>query len=263
MVILFREDYDTLEEKEIASKYFNLVSLRSLVPENSTVIARYSALPFYKELEQDLATKNSRLINSFEQHCWIADFLWYEALKEYTPTSWPEYEIATVEYNGPFILKGRTNSRKHQWRTHMYAENKCKAIDVASNLVNDPLIGPQGIIYREYVPLKRIDTCPIYGTPFVNEWRLFYYKTNLLTHGFYWTNAQNQDRAEITSDAFELANKCAQIASEHTNFFVLDIAQKENGDWILIEINDGQMSGLSNCNANELYSNLKRAINVR
>jgi hypothetical protein len=41
---------------------------------------------------------------------------------------------------------------------------------------------------------------------------------------------------------------------------VLDVAEKENGEFVLIEINDGQMSGLSCCNPEELYLNLKKQL---
>ena len=44
------------------------------------------------------------------------------------------------------------------------------------------------------------------------------------------------------------------------NFFVIDIAQKEDGDWIIIEVNDGQQSGLSENSADILYQNLYNSI---
>lgn len=38
---------------------------------------------------------------------------------------------------------------------------------------------------------------------------------------------------------------------------MIDVAQTESGDWIVIELNDGQMSGLSENNPEILYKNLK------
>ena len=131
---------------------------------------------------------------------------------------------------------------------------------MASRLGNDPLIGQQEIIYRKYIPLKLIETDPIYGCPYVNEWRLFYYKTNLLSKGFYWTTCEYPEQANFTNEALELANKCAEITAEYVNFFVLDIAETAEGNWILIEINDGQMSGLSDNDPHQLYQNLKKVI---
>jgi hypothetical protein len=37
----------------------------------------------------------------------------------------------------------------------------------------------------------------------------------------------------------------------------MDIAKTQSGEWIVIELNDGQMSGLSENDPNVLYKNLK------
>ncbi len=66
-VILFRKDYSTEEELEVAKQYFPVVEFRSDVPANSLVIGRYSTLPYYAELEYDLWTKGSKLVNTIHQ----------------------------------------------------------------------------------------------------------------------------------------------------------------------------------------------------
>jgi hypothetical protein len=43
-------------------------------------------------------------------------------------------------------------------------------------------------------------------------------------------------------------------------FFVLDLAEAEDGRWILIEVNDGQSSVPSEHDLDELYGNLRRAV---
>jgi len=262
-VVLYRRDMETEEELEVPKKHFDVVELRSEVPEDSLVIARYSALPYYRELEADLANKGSRLLNSHREHDWIASFDWYHYLKEYTPRTWMEREFQYCDIDGPFVIKGACNSRKQQWSTHMYAEDRKALYDVASLLINDPLIGPQGLIYREYVPLKLVERCSIYKQPFVNEWRFFFHKETLLSYGYYWTGCSTPEKFNITDEAIELAHKIASICAEHTTFFVLDLAEKEAGGWILIEVNDAQQSGLSNNSPEDLYSNLHKALGVR
>jgi glutathione synthase/RimK-type ligase-like ATP-grasp enzyme len=44
------------------------------------------------------------------------------------------------------------------------------------------------------------------------------------------------------------------------SFYAIDVAETESGDWVVIEINDGQMSGLSCNSPKDLYFNLFRAI---
>jgi hypothetical protein len=263
--LLYRRDRETEEEFAIAcalakENSVDVVELRSAVPENSLVVGRYSVLPFYRELEADLASKGSRLVNSFKEHDWIASFDWYHYLKEYTPMTWHEREFQYCKSNGPFVVKGACNSRKQQWSTHMYAEDRKALSNVASLLANDPLIGPQGLIYREFVPLKEIERCHIYNQPFVNEWRFFFHKETLLSYGYYWTNCSTPEKFSITTEAIDLAKHVASICAEHTTFFVLDLAEKAAGGWILIEVNDGQCSGLSDNTAETLYSNLLKCV---
>lgn len=258
--MLFRPSYDDGNELNIAKKYFNVHRYRSTIPNDSTVIGRYSTLPYYDELEQDLLHNNSKLINSYYSHRWIADFEYYESFKDITPQSWSEHEFPYSTYNGPFVVKGKTNSKKLKWNTHMFAEDRRKAVEIAAELMCDPYISQQGVIYREYVPLKTYEIDSVCGVHYSNEWRFFYYKNIRLSYGYYWSIASDPS-GEMDNVGLELAQKIADIASQHVNFFVVDIAQKEDGGWILIELNDGQQSGLSENDPDVLYYNLAKAIN--
>jgi hypothetical protein len=257
-VVLFRSKLADESEVQDAKKYFPVCDSRCAVPKDSLVIGRYSVLPYYQELESDLKILGSELINSYQQHRWIADFDYYEDLKDYTPESWNDTNFYQCTHPGPFVVKGKTNSRKHQWNSQMYAETKREACDIAGNLMADLMIGSQGIVYRKFVPL-RVFEYGINGLPFSNEWRIFYYKTNRLSHGYYWSVAENFP-PEIDPEALKFADEVAQIASEHVNFFVLDVAEKADGGWILIEVNDACMSGLSENKGETLYSNLAKFV---
>ena len=141
----------------------------------------------------------------------------------------------------------------------MFAETKRQASELAAELAYDSLIGTQGVIYRKYVPLKRLET-GLYDLPITNEWRLFYLGETRLAHGYYWSNADDVTKGNIDEKALEFADNLAKIVAEHVNFFVLDIAEKAEGGWVLVEINDAQMSGLSEVNPDELYANLAKEI---
>lgn len=259
-VILFRKDISTEKEMEIASKYFEVYESRVLCG-GSNVICRYSALPYYKELEDDLKLNSCKMVNSYKQHVWISDFSWYYDLNAVTPLTWFDYNFHCATYEGPFVVKCKTNSKKHQWNTLMYAEDKKTAYNIAKQLRNDLYLSQQGVVYREYVPLKTFEV-GLNGLRFTNEWRFFFYKEMLLTYGYYWSMANDLSKAYLTEDGYRLAMDCARCVSKKCNFFVLDIAEREAGGWILIEINDGQMSGLSECNPDVLYSSLKDACEI-
>lgn len=256
-VILFRKEFDTENELAIARQFFPVVEYRSEVPKDSLVIGRYSTLPYYAELEQDLRNVNSQLINSHRQHRWIADFDWYESLRAYTPETWfRAHELPDDDTQ--FIVKGKTNSRKFDWESLMFAKNKAEAIRIMIELTKDPLIGPQGIVFRRYIPLVTYEV-GIKGLPFTNEWRFFFYKGEVISHAYYWSTAVDVERS-LSTEGLAFAKQVAAIARRNCNFFVIDIAEKQSGGWTLIEINDAQSSGLSENNAEGLYRNLRTAI---
>jgi len=260
-IVLYRKDYSVEEELQSAQKYLKVEESRMKIPSNSLVIGRYSVLPFYKELERDLALNGSKLVNSFEEHNYIASMEYVEDIKEFTPETFYRLEDLPLK-DQAYIVKGRTNSRKQQWKEKMFAENKDKAREIYFELSQDPLLQDQGIVFRKYVPLKKFGDS-INGMPFSNEWRFFYYGEYLLSYNYYWTSSEYIPKKEdLPQEAVEFANKIAQIIAKRANFFVLDIAETEGGDWIVIELNDGQMSGLSENSPEDLYKNLSEVLKL-
>ena len=259
--VLFRDDGTREMEAFVAAQKFHVTKARTQVSPGSLVIGRYSVLPFYRELELDLASQGARLINSFQEHHWISNFDWYEPLSEFTMRTWFEHEFFEAP-EGEYVIKGRTNSRKFSWNTHMFATSKSNALRVASRLVNDSMIGEQDLVYREYVPLKTLEV-GLNGLPFTEEYRFFVLGKIPVAAGFYWSCADPaviKEYAAPCITAWEFVNKVAAIACEYATFYTLDVARTASGEWILVEINDGQMAGLSECNPTALYANLHREL---
>lgn len=257
-IILFRPDRENFEEEISIKKYFDYSKIRSKIPPNSLVIPRYSCLPYYKELEEDVNTLGSKLINTHKQFKYIEQFEYYNDIKNYTFQTWfNQYELPD---NTQFVVKGVTNSRKHLWNQCMFAQNKQAAIMNALSLREDSMIGQQDIIFRKYEKLVTYEI-GINGLAFTNEWRFFFYKDIELCHGYYWSNADEPNKGNLTKEGINLAHKVANIIKNHNNFFVIDIAEKQSGEWIVVELNAGEMSGLSFNDPNNLYSNLSLIIN--
>lgn len=254
--ILFRHDYTTEEELSVAKSYFQKDVTDSRVGlENCLVVGRYSVLPFYKELEEDLRKQGSALINTYEQHKYIADFEYYEDIKDLTPETF--FDVSKIsDFDGPFVVKGKTNSRKFDWDSLMYAGTKRRAVEIACELRKDSLMQYQDIIYRRYVPLKVLEE-GIHGLPFSNEWRFFCLGDEIISYGFYWTISEKV--GTISEEAINLVKEVIRRVKGKTNFFVVDVAEKERGGWVVIELNDGQQSGTSGCDLETLYSNLKNS----
>lgn len=252
-IILFRKGLEEEGEFDTCSSVFKTFEYRSMVPENSLVFGRYSVLPFYQELEKELACKKSKLINSYLQHQYIANIEnWYEDVKEFTPDTWFSWADLPEQ---AYVIKGRTNSRKFRWKQRMFAPDKASISKIAASLMDDCLIADQGICVRKYIPLETYEI-GINEMRFTNEWRCFFLGEDLIDYGYYWSNYEGPRQSDLDQEAFDFLRKVSTIVSKKTNFYVLDIAKTEEGKWILIEINDGQMSGLSCINPGKLYKNL-------
>lgn len=252
--ILFRGSIEHEDELRAARQYFPNLTLQRNILHNTLVIGRYSVLPFYRELELDLAINQCKLINSYDQHLWIANGAWIHSFHN-TPKTYTDLNFHTAP-EGAYVVKGTTNSRKLQWNKMMFAPSKRQAADVAGDLMADPMISEQGLLYREYVPLKKLGE-GLNGLPFVNEWRGFFYKENLIAIGKYWPDVVDHPEYVLTEAMQKFAQETAKTAACFVNFFVLDIAETAQGEPILIEINDGQMSGLQDIEPGYFYQNLK------
>lgn len=256
--ILYRLWDGNEEELEILQRHFDVYHNRSNINCHNLIIPRYSALPFFKELEYDVNKFGSKLINTYSQFKWIADFQYYDVLKQYTFKTY--FDPIELPEDKSFVVKGVTNSRKHQWNTHCFAKTKRDAIIIGCELKNDGLISTQQIIYREYEKLKQIDEL-VNGMPVANEFRFFYYKNKLLENAPYWVNCDKIDQFSMDKDGLEFAQKIADKVCQYNNFYTIDIAQKQNDEWILVELNSGEMSGLCGCDPANLYKNLRKEIN--
>jgi len=260
-IILFRGGYERDEEKLIAEKYFPVTDSRIRIQGSHTgfddcvVIGRYSVLPFYEELERDLRMQGARLINSNLEHQYIANMDYYEDLKEFTAETWFRLDQVPKD-SGPWVLKGRTNSRKLQWATHMKAETWEDLVRIYIELSNDPLLGQQGIVIRKFLDFEIVEEG--ISQPFFNEWRFFVYKGEILSYGWYWSSAEKVGTLDAAGIALVL--KIAKIIRDKVPFAVIDIGKLATGEWKLIELNDGQMSGLSENLPEILYQNLAKAL---
>jgi len=255
-VLLFRVDRDSESELEAARRNWPVEHDRAACREQ-LVVGRYSVLPFYEALEQDLSQRGCRLINTHAQHCWIANFEYYALFRDVTPDSWSEAEFNAAP-DGAFVLKGRTNSFKHRWSELMFASSKEEALDKAAVLRERQVIAQQGLIFRRFVPLETFGHTSS-GLPIANEWRFFFVGTRLISHGYYWTRFAPDAKPVLDPAGLALAHECAARAANHATFFVVDLARTAAGTWILIELNDGQTSGLAAIDADEFYRELRSA----
>ncbi len=260
MKIYYRRSLMDTEELEAASKHFECVPLLTDINEGDFVIYRYSLYPFALDQEREILNIGAKPINSYGQHKYAADLQNYVYdLKELTPRTWDR--IKDIPETGPFILKGETNSRKSNWKRDMFALTKKDAIEIHGRLCDDSLIGQQKIFVREYVPLN-FYLEGIGGIPVTEEYRFFAAYGEVLCGGYYWQNYVDDLSVKPNSDDVprEFLQKVLDRIGNKINFVVIDVARTQNGDWVVIELNDACQSGLSCIDPNVLYSRLKEVL---
>lgn len=233
---------------------------RYTLPEKSLIVPRYLDPRDYRDLEMRVYHADGRLVNSYKQHQFVADIRSYHPLiKEWTPA------IYSIDYvpnlpEGAYIVKGVTNSDKFKWSTHMFASSKAELIDVVDRILDDGFLDGQALVIRPFVPLKQLGTFQN-GLPLSNEWRFFAYKGIVFCGGFYWPQlAEQMKHVPLPEDAIWLAESVAQIIEDEIPFAAIDIAQTAEGNWIVIELNDGCTSGLSCIDPQNFYLDFLDAI---
>lgn len=146
--------------------------------------------------------------------------------------------------NGPIIIKDWCKSRKHEWLDACYipdildSDNLHRVVSNFLNAQGESLAG--GLVCRECVQLKPLGVeHPKSHIPLFNEHRFFIFRGQIFYSTSYW-NAQFYGNANYPKKSI-IVDLVRHIKSE---FFAVDVAEKADGGWIVIEINDGSTAGI-------------------
>lgn len=262
-VILYRKGMDfEADEVEIAAAKdagFLVIYQRTDVMEGNLVIGRFSVLPFYKELYLDVYKCGGRLINAYSNHVFIADMAaWCHVLGDLTPKLYARMQ--DMPETGRFVVKGQTNSKKFLWSTHMYAESRAQAVEIFCKLKEDALFESQAVYARDYVPLVKLGD-GLNGLPISKEFRFFVVGDEIICGAFYWSShvGDIESVPDVSEVPTSFLNEAIGRIGHRASAYALDVAQTEAGDWIVIELNDLQMSGLSCNEPKAFYEGLYKA----
>jgi hypothetical protein len=191
---------------------------------------------------------------------------WYADLKDLTPHTW--FDITEVTGPGPWIVKGETNSRKDQWATHCYAENREALKQVIARLGNDPLLGNQALCIRKYIPLKAYGKHLETGIPLSDEYRFFVANQKIISGGYYWSEhlsmIENQGYYPSPHNVPEtFLQEVIERIGNQAPYYALDVAQTQAGRWIVIELGDATMAGLAGNDPKAVYKGLSEILSLR
>ncbi len=144
--------------------------------------------------------------------------------------------------SGAILVKDYVKSQKHYWNEACFIPHANDAAHVERvvrkflELQGDDLA--EGLVFREYVPLRMVGNHPRSGMPLGAEVRTFWLDGELVLKHAYWGDLGAAFEAPPDSWMAEVA---ARVPSR---FFTMDIALREDGKWTVIELGDGQVAGL-------------------
>lgn len=157
---------------------------------------------------------------------------------------------------GSYIVKDYVKSRKHEWNDACYIPNIADEIN-ATKIINNfverqgsSLAG--GIVLRKFEKLRRIGNHEKSQMPLSEEYRVFVYNKKVHIVDNYWNR---EEKVNISDEEMVWIKDIA--SSLKSNFVTIDLARKEDGKLIIMELGDGQVSGLQEIDVKTFYQYFK------
>ena len=232
-----------------------LKALKRIMSASNEVIALYRGWMLkpseYQDLYEGLLDKHIRLLNSPQQYKhWHYLPESYKHIQDHSPESYwtSDLDMESIrETVKPFgsksiILKDFVKSEKHHWLEACFIpdasdfEKLQEVVSIFLELRGHSL--NEGLVFREFIDLEALAKHSKSGMPLSREYRIFFLKNEAIQSYNYWEEGDYEDRLVNLDFAQELAQ------SIESNFLSMDIAKSQAGQWIIMELGDGQVSEL-------------------
>jgi hypothetical protein len=224
--------------------------------------------PLYEELYGALERKGIRLINdpAAYEHCHYLPAS-YAVVAGHTPRSvWTRLQGAVdidqiMELLEPFgdspvIVKDFVKSRKHEWDEACYIPSAADRAAIERvvrrfvELQGDDL--SEGLVFREYVEFAPLAVHSRSGMPLTKEFRVFFLDGRPIYTALYW------EEGDYSGQTPEVERFLPIARGVQSRFFTMDVAQRRDGRWLIVELGDAQVAGLPDrADPIEFYAALK------
>ena len=231
-------------------------AVRRVPRQDEPVLAAYRGWmmtpPQYRGLYEALSARNIRLINDPDQyrhgHHLPEN---YPAIRGLTPRSvWVSGDLGMDRISEalapfgdrPVIVKDFVKSRKHEWAEACFITSASdreavrRVVERFLELQGDDL--NEGLVFREFVEFEPVGVHPRSGMPLTEEYRAFWLDGSPVFWSPYWAEGE-YGVSEPPWDRF-----AGVAAAVRSRFFTMDLARRRDGDWMIVELGDGQVSGL-------------------
>jgi ATP-grasp domain, R2K clade family 3 len=207
----------------------------------------------YQQLHDGLSARGLRLINEPAQYRyahWFPEN--YPDIEAFTPQSvcipraeldWNRLpERLALFGDRPLIVKDWVKSRKHEWDEACFIPSAADGAAVERiarrfiALQGDDWVG--GLVFRAFESFAPLGTHAQSGMPLTKEFRIFYIDGLPIFDAPYW---EGGDYGTLRAPTAQLDAVAGRLRSR---FFSLDVALRSDGVWRIVEMGDGQVSGL-------------------
>lgn len=245
LFVLHKNDFSDHAEYSVVKNSIPHGADIASIPAGSVVFPRFRSIPYGEALEAEVAAAGSWLVNSWDETRYISDVhSWFPDVEDFTPAVFTETDIPDLP-EGEYFVKGETNSVKHDWFGSCFAPDVESVHRIVARLHEHSVVGSQKLVIRPFVRYRQLGVMGT-GQPVFNEWRVFVYRGTVVGSGFYWmSHLDGLSEVPAVNAQFQKTVDAvvARLAGK-ADFFVVDFAQKQDGSWDVIEVNDANMSGL-------------------
>jgi hypothetical protein len=222
----------------------------------------------YRVLYDALSSKCIRLINEPQQYSHAHHLPEnYPVIRGHTPRSvWLTgdlgieriLEVLAPFGDAPVIVKDFVKSRKHEWAEACFIPSAADRAAVERvvgrflDLQGDGL--NEGLVFREFVEFEPVGIHTRSGMPLTEEYRVFWVDGVPVFWTPYWAEGDYRASEPPIEDFAGVA------AAVRSRFFTMDLARRRDGGWMIVEVGDGQVSGLpKESDADGFYEALAQA----
>lgn len=218
----------------------------------------------YQSIYNAAKAKNLQLLNTPEEHRVVQEFdAAYPFLEGLTPRSATVDSVeaaleAAPRIGFPIFVKGAVQSRKGRGWKACVADDENDLRELCEHLIELKNRSRGRVVLRELVKLRHTRMAGDF--PMGREYRLFLLNGQVLACGYYWEGddpLKNLSASELT-----LVEGLARTAASRlpSPYVAVDIGQREDGEWTVIETGDPQFSGLSQISPLQFWNRLGEAL---
>ncbi len=226
---------------------------------DAPVLLHIGAVENYAEVEKAVVEMGMKLLIPEQEHLKYSTIeRWYPMIQERTPftrvyDALPSLDKLGADFSFPIFVKGNRQTSRHD-RSKCIIETAEAYEKLQQEWNRDSILSWQKVAVREYVPLQPVQAESYPGqVPISYEFRFFYANGRCVGYGQYW---HTDSPYTLQPEDYEAALSTADWAAERLGvvFAAIDLAKTASGQWIIIEVNDGQESGFAELNPISLWN---------